>query len=498
MTTYSTIRPTPSNLSPPIGKENSFFGGVSAVKFKPYAHKPIEPEKAPEKIETERAPLPEKIEEPSQKMVEEGETSYKLEGETRPPKRYNIYGRFGGLSNISSTPPSNASNISNRSRGGGLGSLMMTAGRPVATPASSIGFRRVTPDKIREVPSFTRPRKVVSPTFKLSIPKTSNRDIEVLSENSSRRNSPEVCRKISIGGGAPERQPERQPERLSERKITVKSNIPKIRTFSMAQHKNADGSEVDWNNLNDEETVFYTYDYRRRIANLSNTHKKFKIQMPEEDMSLGNLVKYHKECVHTITVHNSTSNWKAVTVLGYYVIEFIMTKWLKLSVFKGFGKFQYNKMYLYEMSMIELGEMFTSEKSAEMAPHWKIAQITAIQTSLFLVAGIFSKYFPISSGNILAVIDRVYKPVPEGSRGGASNDVDPPVVSDSDNTELISQLLNGMMNGIGQGGAAATNDAEFKNFDKGSDATKKADATKEEPKSSPQKSKPKSAFAAKR
>lgn len=487
MTTYSTIRPTPSNLSPPIGKENSFFGGISAAKFKPYAPKAVEPEKATEP-------------EPVEKFVPPAETpaieSPKKEGEEiRMPKRYNIFGRYGGLSNISSTPPSNASVVSNRSRGG-------MGGRPVATPASSIGFRRTTPSRVCEVPSFSRPKKVVSPTFKLSIPKTSNRDIEVLSENSSRRNSPEVkeARKISIGMPEPQ---ERPP--VTERKVTVKSNIPKIRTFSMAQHKNADGSEVDWNNLNDEETVFYTYDYRRRIANLSNTHKKFKIEMPEEDMSLGNLVKYHKECVHTITVHNSTSNWKAVTVLGYYVIEFIMTKWLKLSVFKGFGKFQYNKMFLYEMSLVELGEMFTSEKSAEMAPHWKIAQITAIQTSLFLVAGIFSKYFAgFPPGMILAAIDRVYKPVPEGRRGGAStNDVDPPVVSDSDNTEFISQLLDGMMNGRGNGTqAAATNGAEFNNFDKGADATKKADAPKKadesETKSSPPKPKPKSAFAAKR
>ena len=333
-----------------------------------------------------------------------------------------------------------------------------------------------------------------SSKFNASIPKVSTRPIGVIGGDNTKGNEKEP-RTLAPSLFAARKEQSSSDDK-KEKQPYIKQRLEPQRKYAVAPMKTIDGQDVDWDAMDENDTAYYLNEYKTKYNILSRYNKKSGVSAPSDDMGLSNMVKSYNDDVHRINIQLSTSNWKIFVSLFYYGIEALMRGYFKMTMFKGFGKYQYHKMYLYQQSMIELGEMFTDTESVKTAPHWKILQTSITQALIFIVSGFIAKSIGFNSNEgILKLINKAYKPTQE-ARFDADGVPLPPSADVEDdkmdplscvaemmsgNGENVKDILSKLMGGISVSDepseSKATNQEEddvLRNFKKGSDENVKS------------------------
>jgi len=234
-----------------------------------------------------------------------------------------------------------------------------------------------------------------------------------------------------------------EPKEDTKIKIDVKDTIEKTRLFSKKSKHSISGSKPDWDNLPISEREFYFNEYDVRFNILVRKNKKFDIKKPERGESLSAYIHAYDENVKFIRTSMLTTNGKLLLSLSYHLVEAVMVSYFKLSIFKGFGKFQSSKMFIYEQSMLELGEIYSDGQDENCSPWVSIAKTAAIQTIIFLIGGAVAKMMGSKKSTMIDTISSMYPCAPETDSNGEEC---PP---SSDNESSAVDKLMGLCGGAG-------------------------------------------------
>jgi hypothetical protein len=225
--------------------------------------------------------------------------------------------------------------------------------------------------------------------------------------------------------------------------IKVKDVIERTNIHSRKNKLNLSGSTPDWDNLPESEKEYYFNEYDVRFNILVRSNTKFNITKPERGTSLSAYIHSYDENVNVIKTSMMTTNGKILVSLAYHLVEAVMVKYFKISIFKGFGKFQSDKMSLYEQSMLELGEMYGANQDQNCSPWWVIAKTAGIQTIIFLVAGFIAKKAGCGKSSIIDTISSLY---PSGSSFDDHGNEKPPC---TDKEVLAADKIVNLCGGVG-------------------------------------------------
>jgi hypothetical protein len=231
-------------------------------------------------------------------------------------------------------------------------------------------------------------------------------------------------------------------------KVTVKEKIENTRLYSRKSRTTISGEKPEWDNLDEEEKEYYFNEYDVRFNILITANRKHRVRKPEKGTSLKAYVNAYEDNVRMISAQRNTSNGKAMLAFSYYLLEACMTKFFKLSIFRGFAKFQVDNMYQYEQAMIELGELYVDMQDENVSPVWMMVKSFIIQTMIFLIGGAIAK---MMGKNKKSIIDGLSSLVPKDAEYGDDD------VIRSDNDMSILQKMYGMFDIFGTGMGESTN-----------------------------------------
>lgn len=257
------------------------------------------------------------------------------------------------------------------------------------------------------------------------------------------------------------------PTKIKTRKVTQK--VKEIRSYSTAKHKTIDDKEVDWMAMEGAEYDKWHRKYMKRLGKLKKFDEFQTIDMPEDDIPLDELVEYHNECVYQLKISMNTSSYASILSIFYYAVEGVMRYFFKMNSFAGFGKYQSDKMVLYNQALVEIGEYFTEREETQVAPHWKVLSVVGVQTAMFIASGLISNWLGLNNTkSIIGTLNDIFESVmatkldKDGIPIKRKKDINPiEIISNNFETgdvmSIISMFFGGMGEEKGDGGKKKKN-----------------------------------------
>ena len=188
-------------------------------------------------------------------------------------------------------------------------------------------------------------------------------------------------------------------------------------------------------NKNDEKDLQRKRELLFKFKTLKRHYTDANIPEFTEYSDLQTMEREYDILVRQLRIDSNVENYKKYLIVGFGLVEFVLSKFLKFTDIEGFTQQQLLGMNQYEKILLEIGEKHQIEPSKQWSPELRLVGIVAMNAVIFVGTKMLFK--SASGGDILNMIS---SPAPK------SNTASPPKTQSSastNNSQTNSKKMKG-------------------------------------------------------
>lgn len=188
-------------------------------------------------------------------------------------------------------------------------------------------------------------------------------------------------------------------------------------------------------NRNDEKELQLKRELLFKFKTLRRHYTDVSIPEFTEYSDLQTMQREYDMLVRQLRVDNNVESYKKYLIVGFGLVEFVLSKFLKFGEIEGFTQQQMFGMNQYEKILVELGEKHQIEPSKQWSPELRLVGMIAMNAVIFVGTKMLFKAG--SSSDILNMISNPTtstktKPAEKSSSSASSSTMRGPDMSDID------------------------------------------------------------------
>lgn len=135
---------------------------------------------------------------------------------------------------------------------------------------------------------------------------------------------------------------------------------------------------------NDEKDIQRKRELLNRFKTLKRHYSDVSIPEYTEYSDLQTMEREYDSIVRQLRIDSNVENYKKYLFIGFSLIEFLLTKYLKFVEISGFTEQQLLCMNQYEKILLEIGEKHQIEPSKQWGPEVRLMSIIAMNAVIFV------------------------------------------------------------------------------------------------------------------
>jgi hypothetical protein len=135
---------------------------------------------------------------------------------------------------------------------------------------------------------------------------------------------------------------------------------------------------------NDEKDIQRKRELLNRFKTLKRHYSDVSIPEYTEYSDLQTMEREYDSIVRQLRIDSNVENYKKYLFIGFSLIEFLLTKYLKFAEITGFTEQQLLCMNQYEKILLEIGEKHQIEPSKQWGPEVRLMFIIAMNAVIFV------------------------------------------------------------------------------------------------------------------
>lgn len=135
---------------------------------------------------------------------------------------------------------------------------------------------------------------------------------------------------------------------------------------------------------NDEKDMQRKRELLHKFKTLKRHYTDVSIPEYTEYSDLQTMEREYDSIVRTLRIDSNVENYKKYLFIGFSIIEFLLTKYLKFAEITGFTEQQLLCMNQYEKILLEIGEKHQIEPSKQWGPEVRLMFIIAMNAVIFV------------------------------------------------------------------------------------------------------------------
>ena len=155
-------------------------------------------------------------------------------------------------------------------------------------------------------------------------------------------------------------------------------------------------------NKNDEKEIQRKRELLFKFKTLKRHYTDANIPEFTELSDLNSMEREYDTLVRQLRIDSNVENYKKYLIVGFGLVEFVLSKFLKFSDIEGFTQQQLLGMNQYEKILLEIGEKHQIEPSKQWSPELRLVGIIAMNAVIFVGPKMLFK--SASSSDILNLI----------------------------------------------------------------------------------------------
>lgn len=282
--------------------------------------------------------------------------------------------------------------------------------------SSSFPVFEIIPKAVTPIQSDPILSQEVQPLIQF-IPESSSHNIPLLHSSSS--STEEVpSSSIMLDGSPPEDDPILSILRGEKEEMSSTSNVlpslptptrvkqdipfPTLSQINTGIAKPNGHKDLTAINRNDEKELQQKRELLFKFKTLRRHYADVSIPDFTEYSDLQTMQREYDMLVRQLRVDNNVETYKKYLIVGFGLVEFVLSKFLKFGEIEGFTQQQMFGMNQYEKILVELGEKHQVEPSKQWSPELRLIGIIAMNAVIFVGTKMLFKAG--SSSDILSMI----------------------------------------------------------------------------------------------
>ena len=135
---------------------------------------------------------------------------------------------------------------------------------------------------------------------------------------------------------------------------------------------------------NDEKDIQRKRELLHKFKTLKRHYSDVSIPEYTEYSDLQTMEREYDSIVRQLRIDSNVENYKKYLFIGFSLIEFLLTKYLKFVEISGFTEQQLLCMNQYEKILLEIGEKHQIEPSKQWGPEFRLMSIIAMNAVIFV------------------------------------------------------------------------------------------------------------------
>jgi hypothetical protein len=160
--------------------------------------------------------------------------------------------------------------------------------------------------------------------------------------------------------------------------------------------------DLTFMNKNDEKEIQRKRELLFKFKTLRRHYSDVNIPEFSELSDLAMMEREYDTLVRQLRIDSNVENYKKYLIVGFGLVEFVLSKFLKFTDIDGFTQQQLLGMNQYEKILLELGEKYQVEPSKQWSPELRLIGIIAMNAIIFVGTKMLFK--SASSSDILNLI----------------------------------------------------------------------------------------------
>ena len=160
--------------------------------------------------------------------------------------------------------------------------------------------------------------------------------------------------------------------------------------------------DLTFMNKNDEKDLQRKRELLFKFKTLKRHYTDANIPEFTEYSDLQTMEREYDVLVRQLRIDSNVENYKKYLIVGFGLVEFVLSKFLKFTDIEGFTQQQLLGMNQYEKILLEIGEKHQIEPSKQWSPELRLVGIVAMNAVIFVGTKMLFK--SASGGDILNMI----------------------------------------------------------------------------------------------
>jgi hypothetical protein len=137
-------------------------------------------------------------------------------------------------------------------------------------------------------------------------------------------------------------------------------------------------------NKNDEKEIQRKRELLFKFKTLKRHYSDANIPEFTEYSDLQTMEREYDSIVRQLRIDSNVENYKKYLIVGFGLVEFVLSKFLKFADIEGFTQQQLLGMNQYEKLLLEIGEKHQVEPSKQWSPELRLVGIIAMNAVIFV------------------------------------------------------------------------------------------------------------------